>query len=215
MLKINLLPTRRDTAAVTAADNTRYFAIAVAATLTVLLAALFLFHSGQATEVAALHTANASVEEQTRAARTRVGDHQKVRDELAEFRAREEAINHLEAARTGPTSMLVELSHLLSPGGRPSADPATLERIQRDNPTEMYNANWDPHRVWVTRFSEENRAVVIEGAARTADDVGEFMRRMMLSRYFDQVQLERSRGAEDLPTHIAVQEFQIRARVRY
>lgn len=214
MLKINLLPHAR-AAARPGADSARIFAIALVGTLVVLVAGLLLFHSGKSRELARVRLENDTVENQVRTIRARVADHQRIRDELAEIRAREEAIGHLESARTGPTSMLIELSHLLSPGGRPAVDPAVLERIQRDNPTQMFNSTWDPHRLWLTRFSEENREVVIEGAGRTADDVGEFMRRLMLSQYFDQVRLERSEGAQDDVTKISVQRFKIVARVRY
>jgi type IV pilus assembly protein PilN len=216
MLKINLLPNRRaGAAAEPSADSGRIFAIALVGTLAVLVAGLFLFHSSKVRELEQARTANNTVENQVRTIRARVADHQQIRDNLAEIRAREEAIGHLEAARTGPTAMLVELSHLLAPGGRPTIDPALLDRIQHENPTQMFNTTWDPHRLWVSRFSEENRQVVIEGSGRTADDVGEFMRRMMLSQYFDQVRLERSESGQDEATKISVQRFKITARVRY
>jgi type IV pilus assembly protein PilN len=216
MLKINLLPNSgRSAAADAGADSSRVFAIAIVGTLVVLVAGLFLFHSSKAGELEQARTANNTVENQVRSIRSRVADHQKIRDDLAEIRAREDAIGHLEAARTGPTAMLIELSHLLSPGGRPTSDPALLDRIQRENPTQMFNTTWDPHRLWVSKFSEQGRQVMIEGSGRTADDVGEFMRRMMLSQYFEQVRLERSEGAQDGATKISVQRFKIAARVRY
>jgi type IV pilus assembly protein PilN len=215
MLKINLLPSRGGAKASLGGDNTTVFAVALVATLVLLVGVLSVFHRMKSQEVAQLRSGNNATENQIRATRARVADHQKILDELAEIHAREEAIAHLQAARTGPTSMLVELSHVLSPGGRPSAAPGTLEHIQSQNPTEMYNPTWDPHRLWLTAFREDSREVQMEGAGRTPDDVGELMRRMMLSQYFEQVRLERSEGATDEATKIAVQRFKIAARVRY
>jgi type IV pilus assembly protein PilN len=218
MLKINLLPDRRRDAAggaAAGADNSRLFVGLLAGTLIVMIVGLFVFHGAKVHDVTEARIRNNTKQQEIRSIRSQMQDHQKIIDELGELHAREDAIGHLEGARTGPTSMLVELSHLLSPGGRPSADPTALDRVQRNNPTEMYNATWDPHRLWLSAFSEENRNVVIEGDGRTPDDVGEFMRRMMLSQYFEQVRLERSEGAIDQATRISVQRFKIVARVRY
>ncbi len=215
MLKINLLPSQRRDTGPTTTDATRTLAIAMGGSLILVVAGLFLFHSSKANEVDVVRAQNNAQDQQVRQIRARISDHERVRSELAEIHAREEAISHLEGARTGPTSMLVELSHLLSPGGRPSSDPSVLDRVQRENPTQMYNTTWDPHRLWVQRFTEENRNVAMEGEGRTPDDVGEFMRRMMLSQYFEQVRLERSEGSTDADTKITVQRFRIAAKVRY
>lgn len=215
MLKINLLPTQRRESASASDTGQTVFIVGLAASLMVTAGGLFIFHASKDKELEEARLANVQIENSIRASRARVADHQRVLDELAEIRAKEEAISHLQAARTGPTAMLVELSHLLSPGGRPTVDPIELERIQRDNPTQMYNSTWDPHRLWLRQFSEDDRDVVIQGEGRTADDVGEFMRRMMLSQYFEDVRLERSEGAVDDRFHVAVQRFRIAARVRY
>jgi type IV pilus assembly protein PilN len=214
MLKINLLPSQRR-AESAGTDNGRIFIAAMAGVSIVVVSGLLFYHSGVLKDVKDAHDRNVTEDARIRSIRSRVADHDHIRSELAEIHAREDAISHLEGARTGPTSMLVELSHLLSPGGRPFSDPLVLERVQRDNPTEMFNGTWDPHRLWITEFTEQHREVEIEGSGRTPDDVGEFMRRMMLSQYFEQVRLERSEGAEDHDTKISVQNYKIAARVRY
>lgn len=216
MLKINLLPSAgRQTPAASAEGNNKIFAIAFAAVLTLLCAGLFIYHSTLQDQLDKLKGDNRNTTNQVNTIRARVADRPQVLAELEQIRAREAAITELENARTGPTSLFVELSRMLSPGGRPTSDPRVLERVQRDNPTQMYNTTWDPHRLWVSKFKEENRVVTIEGAGRTPDDVGEFMRRMMLSQYFSDVRLERSEGAQEETTHISVQKFKITARVRY
>lgn len=216
MLRINLLPTAaRQTPAAAAEGNNKIFAIAFAVTLTGLCAGLFLYHSTLQTELEKLQGDNRNTQNQVNTIRAHVADRPQRLAELEEIRARAAAIAELENAKTGPTSLFVELSRMLSPGGRPTSDPRELERVQRDDPGRMYNTTWDPHRLWITRFKEENRTVTIEGAGRTPDDVGEFMRRMMLSQYFSNVRLERSEGATDDTTRISVQRFKVTATVRY
>jgi hypothetical protein len=65
-----------------------------------------------------LKAANTRTQGEIDAIKSRVADHQKILDELAEIRRREEAIEQLQAARTGPMSMLVEISKILTPAAR-------------------------------------------------------------------------------------------------
>lgn len=214
MLKINLLPNARGGAAA-APDNTKIFAIAMAVTAAVLVVGFVLHYNSIAQVAEQERSANSNVEAEVRQIRGRVTDHERVRNELAEIRSRESAIQHLQSARTGPTSMLVEVSHLLSPGGRPTADQQRLDELARLDPQLSFNPGWDTHRVWLLRFTEADRAVVIEGQGQTDEDVGEFMRRLMLSNYFEGVRLEESRGEAAPNITSPMHRFRIVARVRY
>jgi type IV pilus assembly protein PilN len=218
MLKINLVPSgalRGSGKTASAAGDLRIFAFALVATLVILSAAILVFHSTQTDELGKIRVANSQREAAVRAIRARVSDHARVRRELDDIHARQTAIQRLEANRTGPTAMLIEVSQLLSPGGRPTNADSELERIQRDDPSRMFNPNWDSKTVWLTMFTESEHNVNLEGYGRTADDVAEFMRRLMLSQYFDNVTLERSEGAVEEQTHLQVQRFKLTAHVRY
>jgi hypothetical protein len=80
--------------------------------------------------------------------------------------------------------MLLELSNILSKGGRPNIDHDTYqEKVQLD-PTSGYDQNWDFRRVWIENFIEKNRDVQIKGQALTHEDVAELLRRINLSSFF-------------------------------
>ncbi|MBL8680708.1 MAG: PilN domain-containing protein [Myxococcales bacterium] len=218
MLKVNLLPNAPSRAGgekQAAAGDLRTFALGMSIMLVLLAAGIMIFHSSQTKVLDNSVAANNQRDLAVKQIKRRVADHPRVRSELQEIRARRDAIQRLEANRTGPTAMLVEVSQLLSPGGRPTNDPSEFERIQRDDPTRWMHANWDTHQIWLSSFGESERQVTIEGHGRSADDVAEFMRRLMLSEYFEQVTLERSEGAQDQDTRLQVQRFKITARVRY
>jgi len=185
------------------------------ATLAIVAAVLIIFHRVKQGEVDALKNQNDEVNNRITSVRSRVTDHQRVRDELAELRAKEEAITRLENARTGPTVALIELSHLTALGGAPTIEPSVRDQTQRDNASLMYSPGWDAHKIWLTKFTESNRAVTIEGNGMTTDDVGEFMRRLMLSYYFRDVRLVREEVVFDNTTKLSFQHFQILATVRY
>jgi type IV pilus assembly protein PilN len=217
MLKINLLPDERGRRAQPGFGGgvPNLLLVGVIGSLVLLLSGLFLFHTSQAGEVDAIRNANVRTQSEIDAIKGRVADHQKILDELAEIHRREEAIQQLQAARTGPTSMLLEISHILSAGGAPTADPTVVENLRaRGLRDQLWSTTWDTKRLWLTSFDEENRTVKIQGEGRTADDVGEAMRRMQLSLYFQNVRLDRAQAGVAL-NGLPVQQFTISARVRY
>jgi type IV pilus assembly protein PilN len=138
-----------------------------------------------------------------------------VRAELAHSHELEEVVSELQRARYGPTQILMELSRILSVNGGPTVDPQRLEEIRRQNPLAAYNTAWDPHRLWMTEFVEEDRQCTIRGAGKTNEDVAEFLRRLTLSESFEQVELVKTQGAEDQATHLPVIEFELTCRVIY
>ena len=129
MLKINLLPQEKGRRASSAGSMASMLLVAVVGSLVLLLGGLFLFHASQQSELDEIVATNNRMQSEIDSIKSRVSDHQKILDELAEIRRREEAIQQLQAARTGPTAMLVEISRILSPGGAPTADPAVVDHM--------------------------------------------------------------------------------------
>jgi len=142
-------------------------------------------------------------------------NHEEIKRKVAQLREREEAISKLQTARTGPTAMLLEVARLLTPGRGPSVDPNQLSKIRRENPLQDYNPNWDPRRLWLTRFVEADRTVRLEGMARDGEDVSELARRMNLSSYFRDVQLLPARREAEQSSGLTMVAFKLEAKVRY
>jgi type IV pilus assembly protein PilN len=138
-----------------------------------------------------------------------------VRAELEQSRQLESVVNDLQRARYGPTSVLMELSRILSAGGGPTVDPQRLEEIRRQNPLAAYNSSWDPRRLWLTSFEEEDRECTLRGLGRTNEDVAEFLRRLTLSERFERVELVKTEGVEERVTEMTFIEFEITCRVTY
>lgn len=215
MLKINLLPSEKGRARSASTGVSNLLVIGVAGSLVLLLGGLFLFHATQQAQVDELKAQNTRTQGEIDAIKSRVADHQKILDELAEIRRREEAIEQLQAARTGPMSMLVEISKVLTPRGTPTADPEEVERLRNRDPSRLWSNAWEPQRLWLTGFEEDNRTVKIAGEGRTNDDVSEFMTRLQLSLFFQNVRLDRTEATTNAETKIPVQRFTITGRVRY
>ncbi len=150
------------------------------------------------------------------------GEAQLVRERAEEYRRRRDlvhpAVRDLAGVScvrpAGAFYVFPNVSRLLSPGGSPTADPAVVDNLRQHDRSRLWSPTWDTHRVWLTGFTEENRAVKLSGDGRDADDVGELMRRMLLSLYFRDVRLDRTEEVRG-PTGMPVHRFTITARARY
>ena len=79
----------------------------------------------------------------------------------------------------------------------------------------MPYVNWDPRRLWMTAYKEDNRVVKISGLARDGEDVSEFLRRLSLSDYFYEVKLLPAVKENDKDTKLELVKFEMSAKVRY
>jgi type IV pilus assembly protein PilN len=144
-----------------------------------------------------------------------IAQHAAIKAQLKELRDREEAIQKLQGARTGPTATMLELSHIMTPGRGPTVDRDKLEQLKRDNPSSVPNSAWDPRRLWLSAYRENDRLVKLSGYARDGEDVSEFLRRLSLSDYFYEVKLLPASKGVDNATKLELVRFEMSAKVRY
>lgn len=176
---------------------------------------LVIFHGYKLEDLKAQESKNSELSAQIDQSKKAVAKHAEVKDKLAQLRAREEAIGKLQSARSGPTSILLELSRLLTLGRGPTIEPGKLNQLRRDDPAAAFNPNWDARRLWITNFREDKRRLRIEGLARDGEDVSELARRMTLSDYFVGVKLLPARRQVDQATKVELVRFSLEAEVKY
>lgn len=213
MIRINLLPTKQ-TARAQASQPSQAWLLGVLGVLALFTVGLFFFHQTKVDELDTLNTANDSVQARINANRALTADHEAIKKELAVLRARREAIAKLQAGRSGPTAVLLELAKLMTPGKGPSIDPAKLDLMRKENPLAVYNPSWDSRRLWLTSYVENQRVVRIEGLARDGSDVSELAQRLKLSPYFYDVKLLPGKK-EASPSKGPVVSFALQLKVRY
>ena len=95
----------------------------------------------------------------------------------------------MQAARTGPVHVLLEISNIVSKNGRPHIDHDKYQEMVQFDPTSGYDESWDYRRLWLDSIREESREVRIAGQALTHEDVAEFLRRINLSNFFTSSEL--------------------------
>jgi type IV pilus assembly protein PilN len=213
VIRINLLPQKRETRRGSEVDQRWLLVVLAVVVAEVVL--LILVHQVKLEEKAKQSRKNDELASQIEQIKKTVANHAEVKAQLETLRAREEAIAKLQQARTGPTSVLLELSRVLTNGHGPTVDSDVLAQLRRDNPTSVYNPAWDPKRLWLTSFQENDRVVKIEGLSRDADDVSELARRLSLSTYFADVKLLPASKKTDTDSKLEVIGFQLQAKARY
>jgi len=173
---------------------------------------LVLFHLDRKGQVDAQLSKNKALQGQINDAQQKVRDHDTVKNKLKELTAREDAITQLQSARTGPTSAVLELAQLLTPGKAPTFDPDRMKKLQKENPLIAFNPNWDSRRLWITNYTEQDRTVKLEGYAKDSQDVSELANRLKTSSYFYDINLLPGKMDE---TSEGLVNFGVAMKVRY
>jgi type IV pilus assembly protein PilN len=212
VIRINLLP---DAVRPQQSQGGQGWLIALLALLAVEVVSSFIVYSVKQDELRAQKEENARTEQRIKQSREAVEDRADVTAKLAVLRSREEAIERLQRARLGPAAMMIELSHILTKNRGPSITPDKLAEVQEANPLSSYNQGWDPRRLWLLEFTEEEHVVRLVGLARDGEDVSELARRMNLSAYFSDIRLLPAKREKESATGIEWIKFQLEARVRY
>jgi len=216
MVRVNLLPEKRPTGRrKPGAEPTQFWLLGVLGAFVGSIILCLFVQKVKQDQLAELVADNAQTQGQIDAIKRQIADHPAIQARLKELRDREDAIEKLQTARTGPTATLLELARILTPGRGPTADRDKLEQLKRDNPSEVYNESWDPRRLWLTLYQESNRVVLLSGLARDGEDVSELERRLKFSDYFEDVKLRPGSKTYDAPSHQDVFRFELSAKVKY
>ncbi|AKT38381.1 PilN domain-containing protein [Chondromyces crocatus] len=213
MIRVNLLPQRRGPR--TAPQASQRWLLVTLGVVIVQVVVLFWFHQTQVEELDELTRRNNVLQQQINDIKKLVSNHDEIKAALAVLRAREDAIAKLQAGRSGPTAVLLELAQILTPGKGPTADPDKLAQLRKENPLAVYNPSWDTRRLWMTSYIESDRTVRIEGLARDGTDVYELAQRLKLSEYFHDVQLLPGKKENNKTEKIELVSFALQLKVRY
>lgn len=214
MIRINLLPQKRS-ARGAAAETSQWWLLVVLGIVLVQILGLLLFHQWKADELTEQVQKNNELQAKINDIKAVVANHEEVKKALAVLRQREDAIAKLQAARSGPTAVLLELGHILTQGRGPTVDPDRLAQLKKDNPLAVFSPTWDARRVWLTAYNEADRTVRIEGYARDGNDVSELAQRLRLSVFFYEVTILPGKKEMDRDTKLEMIKFALQLKVRY
>jgi type IV pilus assembly protein PilN len=213
MMRINLLRSRKGPR-LAASDRPL---VAMAAIVVLAVVAMVALTSSIAGEADRLVRANNALKDDIERLKTELGDYDKVKAQRQDLLKQQTTIDALKSGRTGPVYIMRELSEILTPHKGPTFDRPTYEEHLRRDPNVGFNAGWDPRRLWLESFDETQRKVRIQGAARTNEDVAEFLKRLQLSVFFAEVTPESTTQVGDNGSATGAKRvtFHLSARVVY
>jgi type IV pilus assembly protein PilN len=186
VIRINLLPIRKVKRAEASQRQFAYMGMAILATV-VGVVFLHLQADGQLEDI---KRKNTILTAEVARLKQEIGDYDKIRSQREELLRQRKTIQALDAGRTGPVYLLREMSEILSPGKGPTFDRVTYEETLRRDPNAGFNASWDPRRVWMEGYAEDQKHVRIRGSAKSNEDVAEFLKRLNSSVFFGNVNLD-------------------------
>lgn len=186
MIRINLLPQKKRARQEIEQKQLIYMGFS----LLVVVGGVVFFHIQTEGELADVQRANEAIQADIDRFKAELGDYDKIKAQREELMHQQETIKKLEQARTGPVFLLREISEILTMGKGPTFDRQRYAEVLRRDPNAGFNAAWDTRRVWLASFEENRQRVRIKGAAKSNEDVAEFLKRLQASIYFKNVVLE-------------------------
>jgi type IV pilus assembly protein PilN len=186
VIRINLLPIRK----VKRAEASQRQFVYLGAAILVTVAGVIFLHLQANAQLEDIKRRNTILRADVARLKQEIGDYDKIRGQREELLRQRKTIQALDAGRTGPVYLLREMSEILSPGKGPTFDRVTYEEILRRDPNAGFNASWDPRRVWMDGYAEDQKRVRIKGAAKSNEDVAEFLKRLNSSVFFSDVNLD-------------------------
>jgi type IV pilus assembly protein PilN len=211
MIKINLLPVK---ATKRREQGVRQLIIGLV-TVSAALVAIIIFNSAQRSQINTMRTENQATSRAIAQLKAEIGDYEVVKAQRDELIRQRDAIKRLQANRSGPVWLMRELSDILTKGKGPTFNKEAYEEQLRRDPNAGFNPNWEPKRVWLLSYDEHDHSVKIHGAAKSDEDVAEFLKRMKLSAFFSDVYWQQTQPQVDTRLNVAYVTFDVTCRVNY
>lgn len=211
MIKINLLPVK---AAKRRADGQRQVLVGVVA-VTVAIVGVILFHGATVSRIDGEKAVNAKLEADIAKLKSEIGDYDLIKAQREELIKQRDAIKKLQANRSGPVWMMREFSDILTPGKGPTINKEAYEEQLKRDLSAGFNPNWDPRRVWLLDYAELAQSVTLKGAAKSDEDVAEFLKRMKQSVFFTDVYWQQTQPQFDQKTNVTYVTFDVTCKVKY
>jgi type IV pilus assembly protein PilN len=211
MIKINLLPVK---AAKRREQGQRQLLVG-AVVFTLALVGIIVFHTAAAAKITDLQSQNQQTSAAIARLKSEIGDYELVKAQRDELIRQRDAIKRLQANRAGPVFLLRELSDILTKGKGPTFNKEQYEEALKRDPNAGFNPNWEPKRVWLLGYEEHNHAVKIKGAAKSDEDVAEFLKRLKVSAFFSDVYWQQTQPQFDSRLNVSYVTFDVTCRVNY
>lgn len=219
MIKINLLPARRQKARAAAPDESpRPLVIGIVSLVAVGAAVALLVDRPKRAKLAELNEANAQLQNDINAKNRQLAGYAELKKAAEEADERFKSIQRLIGAKVVPANVLHELGEVLSSNKYPTMTEEMAKRTGNgpdSDPNRRFQADWDPSHVWLSGFSDTAGQFKIEGGAQTESDIAQLAKRLSASVYFADVVPAGAERIADQTSGANYYRFTITGRVVY
>ncbi|MEE9382751.1 MAG: PilN domain-containing protein [Nannocystaceae bacterium] len=191
MIRVNLLPTKkrgsRRVSAEGGVSKGDYGLMAMVVAWVLLAGFGYWLVSQEEEEMARLRAEAAAMNKKVKEIRERIDEEglQAKQDRVAQLKT---AIEKLEAQKRTPVFVLYELANILTRGKQPDIDAERQRKREVEDPEAVLNPQWDGTSVWLHKMEDRGSGLLlIEGGARDASDLSEFVKRLRASSRFSSV----------------------------
>jgi type IV pilus assembly protein PilN len=211
MIRINLLPVK----AAKRREQGQRQLLAGVVTLTLAVVGIIVFHTAQASQINDLRYQNQQTQAAIARLKNEIGDYDLVKAQREDLIRQRDAIKRLQANRAGPVWLMRELSDILTKGKGPTFNKEAYEEQLKRDPNAGFNPNWEPKRVWLLSYDEKNHNVKLHGAAKSDEDVAEFLKRLKQSAFFSDVYWQQTQPQFDTKLNVSYVTFDVTCKVNY
>jgi type IV pilus assembly protein PilN len=211
MIRINLLPVK----AAKRREQGQRQLLAGVVVFTLALVGVIVFHTAEASKINDIRASNQVTSAAIARLKAEIGDYELVKAQRDELIRQRDAIKRLQANRSGPVWMMREFSDILTKGKGPTFNKEQYEEQIKRDPNAGFNPNWEPKRVWILQYEEKAHNVTLKGAAKSDEDVAEFLKRLKQSAFFSDVYWKQTTPLFDSKLNVAYVSFDVTCRVNY
>jgi Tfp pilus assembly protein PilN len=219
MIKINLLPARRQKSRATAPDESaRPLVIGIVSLVAVGAAVALLVDRPKRAKLAELNAANAQLQNDINAKNRQLAGYPELKKAAEEADERYKSIQRLIGAKVVPAHVLHELGEVLSSNKYPTMTEEMAKRTGNgpdSDPNRRFQPDWDPSHVWLSGFSDTAGQFKIEGGAQSESDITQLAKRLSASVYFADVNPAGAERVADQASGASYYRFTITGRVVY
>jgi type IV pilus assembly protein PilN len=211
LIKINLLPVK---AAKRRAEGQRQLLVG-AIVISLGVVAIIFFHTAAVSKSNEMRGVNQNLSAAIAKLKAEVGDYDVIKSQREDLIKQRDAIKRLTANRAGPVWLMREMSDILTKGKGPTFNKEQYDELIKRDPSAGFNPNWESKRVWLVSYEERAHEVKIKGAAKSDEDVAEFLKRLKLSAFFSEVYWQQTQPALDTKLNVSYVTFDVTCKVNY
>jgi Tfp pilus assembly protein PilN len=191
MIKINLLPARRQKGRASTPDESpRPLVIGVVSLLAAAAAVAILIDRPKRSKLAELAEANAQLQSDINAKNQQLAGYAELKKAAEEADERYKSIQRLIGAKVVPAHVLHELGEVMTSNKYPTMTEEMAKRTgngAESDPNRRFQPDWDPSHVWLSAFSDTAGVFKLEGGAQNESDITQLAKRLAASVYFADV----------------------------